>query len=323
MTHTVDVSIVIVGHNSRREIKACLTGISLQELYKRQRVETLLVDAGSNDKTAAFISTFPGSVRLIPTIRNLGFSRGNNWALRIALGRYVLLLNPDTEMWSGALDGMTAYLDAHPDVGVVAPQLRFADGQIQSSRRRFPSRWTALLESVWWQKWLNWMPTVQRFYMNDNDATIEHDVDWATGAALLIRREVFQQVGLFDESFFMYSEETDLCRRIRHAGWRVVYLPAARVTHHEGRSSEHNLEARNTRFHGSRIRYYAKHFGRLWASVVRVVTIVHFVTMLMETSAKLALSSRNRALRRSQLSMIVSVVKGLIRGFMRDRPHLA
>ena len=323
MIDTVIVSIVIVGHNSRREVEACLSSIYVQDLYKSGRVDIIFIDAGSTDDSAHVVAELDAGIRLVPTHRNLGFSRGNNWALRIARGRYVLLLNPDTEIAPHALDCMVTYLDEHPEVGVVAPQLVFADGTTQSSRRRFPEPVTALVESLRWQRWLNWLPIVQRFYMNDRDENVRQNVDWAVGAALLVRRDVLYRVGLFDESFFMYSEETDLCRRVRQAGWRIVYLPEARVIHHEGKSSQHNLRARNVRFHGSRIRYYAKHHGRTWATIVRAATIAHFTLMLIEETAKFALTSRNRDLRRRQMSMFGSVVKVLTQGFFGDRPQLA
>src|SRR5262249_26566022 len=192
--------------------------------------------------------------------------------LRLARGRHLLLLNPDTEVRPGAVDALSAYLDAHPDVAAVGPRLLRADGSTQPSRRRFPGRLTGFVESTVLQRWLPDAPPPRSYYVADQPDDREQDVDWLTGAGIMLRAEALRAVGLFDERFFMYSEEVDLCRRIKSAGWRVVYLPAATVVHHEGKSSEQNLTSRDLRFHESRFLYYAKHHGRGWALLLRLAT---------------------------------------------------
>ena len=180
------------------------------------------------------------AVRLIANVENVGFTRGNNQGLAVARGRHVFFLNPDTEVVGDALVTMVAYLDAYPEVGALGPQLRYGDGGLQSSRRRFPTFATALLESTplaW-----HWPgnPWARRYRMEDQGSGIRdqgsgvtptvrgrargvligQEVDWVVGAALLVRREILKQIGGFDEGYFMYSEELDLCRRIKEAGWR-------------------------------------------------------------------------------------------------------
>ena len=321
MSDVPRVSIVIVGHNSSQQVSACLASIELQDVYKMDGVEILLVDSGSGDDTRVQIANSGIRTRFISTHRNLGFSRGNNWALRIARSSYLLLLNPDTELAAGALDYLIAMLDEHPDIGVAAPKLLFPDGSTQSSRRRLPGKLTALFESFRWQPWFSWLPIAQHFYMTDRDENTQHDVEWAYGAALLVRRAALSQAGLFDESFFMYSEETDLCKRIGDAGWRVVYFPESKVIHHEGKSSEKNLLARNLRFHGSRLRYYAKHHGHPWALLVRLATISHFAILSVEEALKFVATDRNRALRRQRISMYWKVLSSFVRGSGADLPR--
>jgi len=179
---------------------------------------------------------------------------------------------------------------------------------VQSSRRRFPTPLTGFVESTVLERWLGGSAVVRDYRFADRPSDEPHEVDWLVGAALMVRREALGQAGLLDERFFMYSEEVDLCRRIRTAGWRIVYLPEAVVVHHEGRSSDQNLEARNVHFFESRFSYYAKHFGRGWALALRAALLGHFGFLAAEESAKLLLGSQPD-LRRSRLTMLRGVLR--------------
>lgn len=298
----IDLSVAIVSRDVRDLLVRCLASISCSCV-----VEILVVDAASSDRSAEMVAERFPNVRLIRSHENLGFTRGNNWALRLARGRHVMLLNPDTVVEPGALERLVAFLDQHPDVGAVGPKLLFPDGSVQSSRRRFPMLLTGFVESTVLERWLATSAPVRRYRFADRSHDERHDVDWLSGAALVIRREALGQAGLFDERFFMYSEEVDLCWRIRTAGWRIVYLPDAVVVHHEGRSSEQNLTERNVRFFESRFRYYAKHFGRGWMLALRIATLGHFAFLAAEEGAKL-LVGHNAGLRRSRLAMLRSVL---------------
>jgi GT2 family glycosyltransferase len=298
-----DVSIVTVSRNTRDLLRA-----SLRSLARSRAVsEVLVVDVASVDQTAEMIEREFPWVCVLPSHENLGFTRGNNRALRIARGRHLLLLNPDTEVQGDAIEAMVAYLDAHPDVGVVGPQLRFADGSIQPSRFRFPGRATAFVESTILERWFGGYRLIRDFRLEDRPADETQDVDWLRGACLMMRREVAAQVGLFDEGFFMYSEEVDLCRRIRDGGWRIVYLPSAVVVHHEGKSSEQAPAARDMNFHESRFRYYAKHHGPVLSTALRVAILGHFLFLTGEELGKLALRHRVE-LRRQRLANLRQVL---------------
>src|SRR5205085_3433923 len=148
---------------------------------------------------------------------------------------------------------------------------------------------------------------VRDYRVADRSADATQDVDWVMGAAMAIRGEALAGVGLLDERFFMYSEEVDLCRRVRAAGWRVVYLPEAVVVHHEGRSSEHSPAARDIHFHDSRVRYYGKHFGRGWAVALRLAVVAHFLFLAAEEAGKLLLGHRPE-LRRQRLRDLRRVI---------------
>ncbi|MCA9934310.1 MAG: glycosyltransferase family 2 protein, partial [Anaerolineales bacterium] len=237
-----DLSIIIVNWNVRELLRACLQ--SIERGRGALDVEVIVVDSASSDDSVAMLQTDFPWVRLIACEENVGFPKGNNLGLAAANGRYLYLLNPDTEIVGDALSVMVGYMVQHPDVGVVGAQLLYADGRIQSSRRRFPTVMTGLFESTWLQP-LAPRKLLRDYYAEDLPDDQTADVDWVMGASMLARREVVEQVGGMDEAYFMYSEELDWCRRIKDAGWRVVYLPQAQVIHHEGKSSEQAVTARH------------------------------------------------------------------------------
>jgi hypothetical protein len=293
-----DLSIVIVNWNVRELLRRCLVSIAgsdglvvgLDTLRHSTgggwRAEVIVVDNASTDNSGSMLARDFRWVQIIANQENLGFTRANNQGLAASHGRYVLFLNPDTDLTPAALKLLLAYAEAHPRVGVIGPQLRYGDGSLQSSRRRFPTLATFFLESTVVQRWWPRNRVLARYYMLDlpNDAVSQ--VDWVVGACMLVRRAMLEQIGGFDEGFFMYSEELDLCRRAVDAGWQVVYLPDAVVTHHEGKSSEQVVAARHIRFHSSRVRYVRKYHGRPAALVVRSFLLLTFILQWAEEAAK-------------------------------------
>jgi hypothetical protein len=228
---------------------------------------------------------FP-QVRLIANSENVGFTVGNNQGIAVSRGRYILLLNPDTEIVGDALTMMVEYTDQHPQVGALGPQLLNPDGSIQSSRRRFPTLATAFLESTILQQWFPDNAVLRRYYVLDRPDGEVQEVDWVTGACLLARRETIEEVGLLDEGFFMYSEELDWCRRIKAQGWEVVYLPTARVIHHGAQSSEQVKSFQHIQFQRSKIRYFRRHHGLWQAEVLRLFILATYLYQLIVEALK-------------------------------------
>lgn len=314
-----DLSVIIVSWNVRDLLRACLASLMTDDqrptnddspfVLRPLSLEIIVVDNASADGSAAMVATEFPQVRLIANAENRGFTGGNNQGLALARGRYIFFLNPDTEVSGEALATMAAYLDAHPEVGVVGPQLRYGDGSPQSSRRRFPTLWSALFEStpLAWH-WPN-NPWARRYRMEDQEAGDSgqgagregQEVDWLVGAALMTRRTVLEQVGAFDEGYFMYSEELDWCRRVKEAGWRIVYLPTAQIIHHEGKSSEQVVAARHIRFQTSKVRYFRKFHGPLAAQVLRAFILAAFAVEWVVEATKWLLGSR-RSLRRDRMA---------------------
>lgn len=304
-----DLSILVVNWNVRDLLRRCLQSI-LANLPACQ-LEIIVVDNGSTDGSVEMVRTEFPQVHLIANPDNRGFPAANNQGLAVARGRYVLLLNPDTEVVGNALETMVAFADAHPDVGVVGPMLLNPDGTVQSSRRRFPTLLTAVFESTWLQPYAP-RRLLARYYVLDRPDDEVQDVDWVTGAALMARREAIEQVGPLDEGFFMYSEELDWCRRFREAGWRVVYLPTARVIHYGGKSSEQVLPARHIHFQRSKIRYFRKYHGAIAAGVLWAVIVGNYLWQIGVEGAKW-LVGHKRSLRAERIAAYGQVVRALSR----------
>ncbi len=302
------LSILIVNWNVRDLLRDCLR--SIEHGRGDLDIEVIVVDSASGDNSAAMVAAEFPWVTLLPQTDNVGFPRGNNIALARARGDALLLLNPDTVILGDALPTLVAYLAAHPDAGAVGPQLLNPDGSVQSSRRRFPTLATGFLESTWLQ---GLAPGVlRRYYALDlpDDATA--DVDWLTGACILVPRAVYEHVGGLDEDYYMYSEELDWCRRIRAAGWRVVYLPAAQVVHHVGKSSEQAVTARHINFQRAKLRYFRKYHGRAAAAVLRLFLLANYGWQLLLEAAKGALGSQPE-LRRQRVRAYRDVLRSGLR----------
>lgn len=298
-----DLSIVIISWNVRELLRCCLD--SIQESLKGEKgkgllVETIVFDNGSADGSADMVrEDFPW-VHLMESEVNLGFTKGNNLAIGQSEGRYILLLNPDTEVVGDALGTMVAYMEAHPRVGALGPQLLNPDGTTQSSRRRFPTLATAFLESTVLQPWFQGSRILERYYLLDRPDDETQPVDWVVGAALLIRREALHQVGPLDEEFFMYSEELDWCYRLKAQGWDVVYLPTAQVVHQEGRSSEQVLPARHIHFQRSKVLFFKRYYG--WRGEVLRWFILSTYLYLFALEGLKWLVGHKRSLRRERVA---------------------
>lgn len=303
MAELSQLSIIIVSWNVRELLAACLASLP-------RGPQVIVVDNASSDGSAAVAREQHPHACLVANTENRGFTGGNNDGLKHAVGDFVLFLNPDTVVDEDALPLMVAYMESHPTVGVVGPQLRYGNGSLQSSRRRFPTLTTALFESTpldWhWPAALN--PWARRYRMEDESADRIQEVDWLVGAALLTRREVLEQVGLFDEGYFMYSEELDWQRRVRQAGWKVVYLPDAIITHFEGKSSEQAPAARHIHFNSSKVLYFRKHHGAAAAGFLRIALLAMFAFEWALEAAKYLLGSQ-RALRQARLAAYSRLIR--------------
>ena len=300
----VDLSIVILSWNVCELLDRCLASIR----SSRYALEIIVVDNASHDDSVALVRTKYPQVKLIANTENRGFTGGNNQGIKAAQGRFIMVLNPDTEIIGEALDLLVAYLDEHSEVGALGPMLLNPDRSIQSSRRRFPTMATAFFESTWLQG-LAPRQVLARYYMEDVSPTTTHEVDWLNGACTIFRRETLDRVGVYDaENFFMYSEELDLCRRVKQAGWQIVYLPEAQVVHHIGKSSEQVMAARHIHFQTSKVHYFRKWHGAFEANGLRLFLLGSYLWQIGLEGVKGLLGSK-RALRSQRMKVYWQVVR--------------
>jgi N-acetylglucosaminyl-diphospho-decaprenol L-rhamnosyltransferase len=276
----------MVTHNGR--VKALATLRSALGATGATDVEWIIVDSGSSDGTPdAIESTFP-EVQLLRS-GNRGFAAGNNVGLRIARGRYVLLMNPDVEIAVGTLAELVDAMDNRPDVGLGSVEQRAPDGGLQYSIRRFPSVLRDVGEALFAAHWPV-LTTLQELETRVPEYGREHSVDWMVGAFLIARRDAVESVGLMDDAFFLYCEEVDWCYRFKRSGWDVRYLPVMTIVHHAGRRDRGDLMAQLA---DSRKRFAHKHFGWLKSRLIRAALVLgHLVRMAV--LAPLAVGRQSR-----------------------------
>ena len=250
------LSVSLVNTNSRELLLACL------ESLRGADAEIVVLDNASEDGSAEAVRDRFPDVRVLAQQHRAGFGANHNAVIRETSGRYIYVLNEDTTADDWGFARLARYLDTHPRVGALGPRIVYPDGRHQDSAWRFPTPLTSLLS----------LATVGRVGIKQSRGNEPRAVDWVMGAALLLRREALDEVGLFDEGFFIYSEEVDLQLRLRRAGWEVHYFPAVAVIHHESQFSAELPERRINEMWRSRHRYWRKHHSALGARVAALST---------------------------------------------------
>ena len=263
--YSMDISVIILNYKTKALLEQCLREIGSARWHFAY--EVVVVDNDSRDGSLDLVRNQFPAARTIASPRNVGFGAGMNIAFRAATGRYLLILNPDVSGFEDAVASLHGYLEQHPKVGLAAPRLVYPDGRVQTSCYRFPSVWIPVLRrtplgQVSWAQ-----PTLAKYLMHDTPRTSSVPVGWVMGACMLIRRAALDEVGMFDERFFLYFEDVDLCRRLWQAGWEVHYLGDSEVVHQHKRLSAENggiggILSYPTRIHiASAVKYFAKYLG--------------------------------------------------------------
>jgi N-acetylglucosaminyl-diphospho-decaprenol L-rhamnosyltransferase len=243
-----------------------------------QGYEMVIVDHGSSDGTAAFIRSHYPEAILIEQ-ENVGFAGGVNAGVRAAHGRYVLLLNPDAWMIGDAVRTLVGFADAHPEAGAAGPRLQNPDGSLQRSIRGFPTLWRLATQYLFFSRLGPRTRLLNSFYGGGLAVDRVQDVEFLRGACLLVRRAALDDVGPFDDSFFMFAEEADWCLRARRHGWRIVYVPDARAGH-VGEATTRSVWSYERAFREqerSHLRFLAKHHDLRTASWARLIIIAGYV----------------------------------------------
>lgn len=255
------LSIVILCWNDLKVITNCLRSIYWGT--HSTEFEIIVSDNGSTDGSIEFLrENFP-QIRVIENGANLRFSKGNNVGIRASNGEYVLILNPDTIIHEGSLDRWMEFADRHPEAGGFGCRVLNADGSYQGCARPFPSVWREWVAALY----LRPLGHLSDVFISDKyvrwKGDTERQIDWQAGCCLLVRTELLRRLGGFDEQFYYYYEDLDLCHRIRDAGYLIIYTPEVTITHLGGQSTTKRFPiAFELDKYRNRYRYFYKYFGR-------------------------------------------------------------
>ncbi len=308
------ISVIIVNYCTRELLRDCLASLRAS---RDPAVEIIVVDNHSTDASVEMVRAEFSEFRLITNSENLGFAQGNNTGIWQARGKYILLLNSDTLVRPGALQAMTRFLDSHPTAGGVTCRLLNGDGTIQAcvSRRPGPMLLFFRLSGLshlfgsdrarrFVRRYLGWLlGATVRSYLDPYAASESPlEVENISGACLMLRREAVEQVGLLDESFFMYFEDMDYCIRLRKAGWKLFYVPTGEIVHLVGQSSGGRMRDYSVSSYQSLFYFYRKHHS-FWK--VLAVRILVFFASSIRWAWSLAheLSADSSAYRRNRLDL--------------------
>jgi GT2 family glycosyltransferase len=269
----IDLSVLIINWNTRDYLVNCLRSLMQTE---GSPWEIIVVDNGSPDGSGVEVKRLFPAVRLIENDSNLGFAKAVNQGLRVFSGRYALLLNPDTQVKEGSVEKLLSFMEAHPKAGAAGGQLLNSDGSKQNSIANFPSLATELLNKRVLRRL-----APKRFPGKERPYAEAIEVDSVIGACMMVRREAMEEVGLLDEDYFLFLEETDWCFRMRKAGWRVYYIPQAEIIHFQGKSAETEKGKARIEYYRSRYHYFRKNRGDFRSSVL-------FIGLIIKLSVELA-----------------------------------
>jgi len=253
-----DITVSIVNWNTAHELHECLDSIMAQ-----QGIEigiTVVDNASSDDSVNMLTTTYLGKLTLIANSANIGFGKAHNQALRLSKSRYFMIINPDSKFTDpNTLSHIIEYMDTHAEIGMLGPKILNTDGSLQYSARRFPSMIAGMFRNTWLDKLFPSNKFVKSYLMSDWSHDEISNVDWLSGAALVVRKEMVDKIGMLDERFFMYCEDIDWCKRAHDAGWKVVYYPLVSVLHRIGAASDKDPYNAVQRHHKSMLQYFLKY----------------------------------------------------------------
>lgn len=265
----VDLSIIIVNWNGKDLLAKCLTCV--ESTVKKVSYETVVVDNASTDGSQEMVRRDFPTVKLIANTANVGFATANNQAMKVAEGRYVLLLNSDAFVHENTLDMMVTFMDEHPQAGMSSCKLVYEDGSLQRSCATFPTLATEFFIALGLDKLFPRSSVFGKYLMTDWNYDTTRQVDVIMGAFMLVRRELIAKVGMMDEGFFMYSEEVDWCYRFKEAGAAVYFYPDVTCVHLWGGSSKAVKVESLLRLYKARVQFFRKHYGRLSAFLYKII----------------------------------------------------
>jgi GT2 family glycosyltransferase len=288
----LDVSIIIVNWNTRDVLRSCLA--SVYKETKNITHEVIVIDNDSSDDSVEMVKKEFPKAKLIENRSNRGFAAANNQGMAIATGRYVLLLNPDTIVLDRAIEKTVAFADDHPEAAVVGCRVLNPNRTLQPTCFMFPSLLNMLLSTIY----LNKLFSKSRFFGRERmtwwNRTDVRDVDVVTGCFMLVRRSAIEQVGIMDERFFVYGEETDWCYRFKQAGWRILFTPNAHIIHLSGASSKQMKSEMVLQLRASILLFFKKHKGMFSYGLACLLVSLFFLLRVSFWLVRAIVSKRMR-----------------------------
>jgi len=276
MTKPVELSIIIVSFNTKKLLVNCIN--SIRKNVKNLEYEVIVIDNASTDGSVQAVinqQRQDPDIKLIGNRRNLGFGTANNQGMKIAKGKYILLLNSDTLILDGVLGEMVTWMRKHPDVGIASCALKNEDGSMQGTGGYFPTlirvfSWMTIQDLPFVDKFIKPFHPMhaKSFQKGTKFFNSDKELDWLTGAFLLIRTEVIDKIGYFDKDYFMYVEETDYCYRAKRVGWKIYYLPKWSIVHYGGLSGKRE-EVILAEYKGIKT-FYKKHYPSWQFPILRL-----------------------------------------------------
>lgn len=329
----VDLTISIVNYNTKDLVGECLN--SIYKIKGKIEFEVIVIDNASSDGSAELIEKKFPEAKLIKNRQNLGFAKANNQAIKQSKGRYILLCNPDVVIRSNSLDKMIEFMETHQRVGALGCKILNPDQTVQTSNNNFPNLFTAFLHIFQLKKMVpnprtrekigrRWkmLPgvTLREYFRVYWDSDRIREVEWATAACLLVRRETVKEVGLLDENFFMYYEDTDWCYRMQEKGWKIFYFPLFEVFHYVEKSSGEFNSKRFIEKYKSMHYYFWKHRGKKALFLLRVIICSGLSLRLMGLLMIYLVSKNNRLKLKENLYTYLTVIKGFKEGNFVCKP---
>lgn len=303
----MSVTAVVVSYNVRNLLMQCLDSLEAADSLD----QIIVVDNDSPDDSVSAVREHHPDVLLIEADNN-GYGAGANRGIEQTTSDYVLVLNPDTVVPPATITRLSGYLDANPNVAIAAPRLRYPDGRLQPSRRRFPQRLTPVFESTILERWFPSNRWANHYRMNDFPEDRVQQVDWVVGACLMVRMDAIRQAGGFDESFWMYCEETEWCWRLQRHGWSTMYIPDVEIVHHEAASTSQNIGRRQLAFDRSRVELQRRLYGGTTASIVAGGIQLGYLVQVIIEGMKL-LAGHRRDLRRQRIGEYLRLMRAGLR----------
>ncbi len=262
----ISFSIILINYNGSSFLDECLS--SLKQLTDSHNSEVIIVDNSSIDNSVKIIKDKFPLFKLICSQDNLGFGKANNLAVKAARGKYLLFLNTDTILIERTPKFLWNYLEHNKDVGVISSRIVFQDGSYQLSCGRLPNLFIEFFDKIKYSLDNKCHQTFSSIY--DKRYSTIKEVGWVTGACMMMRRDVFEQLGGFDENFFMYFEDKDICKRVKELGYQVVYYPKTSIIHLLGGSSHGIKKSVNKYYRESQLYYYQKHLGKFQTAILKL-----------------------------------------------------